>query len=162
MTDNIKDPIEEAEIVAETPKTVNPSPPPVAAFDIAAYNATLEIVRRRIGILEKAKGQLKKLKEMYQDIFVNDAKYNEEDKLVKEAMKKRKDVQSQLAHRPEAADLNGKIKDLSEQIKDNEASLSDELMEYYKTAGVTEIEDENGQVQEFTIVIRLKPKKRVE
>lgn len=151
-------PVQEAQIVTDE----STPPPPTSGFDINAYNATLEIVRRRLGILDKTKVQLKKLKEMYNDVFVNDSTYNAADKIVKDAMKKRKDVQAQLAKQPAVVETSGKIKDLKEQIKDNEEQLSLELMEYYKTSGVTEIEDEEGNVQEFTIVIRLKGKKKAE
>lgn len=161
-TDPVQTPVQDAEIINEQstnqPTVPTNTPPPAQSFDINAYNATLEVVRRRIGILEKSKDEIKKLKEMYNDIFINDNNFNEADKVVKDTMKKRKDVQSQLAKKPAAVDLNGKIKGLKEQIKDNETSLSDELMEYYKVSGVTEIEDENGTVHEFAINIKLKPK----
>lgn len=157
MSDEDISPVEDAEVVSESA-----SQPPVPAFDINAYNATLEIVRRRMGIVEKAKTELKKLKEMYNDTFVNEVVYQETDKVVKEAMKKRKDVQARLAKQPQAVELNGKIKDLKAQIRENEESLSQELMEYYKTSGVTEIEDADGNVQEFTIIVKLKPKRKAE
>ncbi len=145
--------IEEAEIV--TPSA--PAQPP--AFDAQAYNATREIVQRRLSILDKAKDELKKLKEMFNDMFVNDSLYVEKDKLVKEAMKKRQDEKARISKQPAAADLAGKIKELKEEIKENEDTLTDELMAYYRTAGVTEIEDADGNVQEFAIVIKLKPKR---
>ncbi len=166
MNDNNPTNIQDAEMIEETadnPETTPPSAPPAAtAFDANAYNATLETVRRRIGILEKTKAEMKKLKQMHDDTFINDALYQKADGIVKEATKKRKEIQTQLTKQPATVELNGKIKDLKEQIKDNEVSLSEELMEYYKTSGVTEIEDENGQVQEFAIIVRLKPKHKVE
>ncbi len=151
---------EDAKIVTKnSPPTATP-PENTAAFDINAYNATLEIVRRRLTVLEKAHAEMKKLNEMYNDTFVSDGFYVDADKVVKDALKRKKDVKSQLAKQPQAAQLNGKIKDLKDQIKMNEESLSQELMEYYRTSGVTEIETEDGEVQEFAIVIKLKSKKR--
>lgn len=160
MPDTNATSVEDAEIVNSSKPTQNPQA--AQGFDINAYNATLEIVRRRLSILEKAKAEMKKLKEMQTDIFVNDEAYNAADKVVKDAMKKRKDVQAQLSKQPAAVELNGKIKDLKVQIKENQDSLSQELIEYYKTAGVTEIETEDGSIQEFEIVIKLKSKKRAE
>ena len=158
MSDTTQSPVQDAEIVTEPP---NPSSPP-PAFDINAYNATLEIVRHRLTLLEKARAEMKTLNEMYNDIFTNDDGYNEADKVVKEALKKKKDVKAQLAKQAAAVETYGKIKDLKAQIKDNEEALSQELMEYYKTSGVTEIETEDGDVQEFKIVVKLKAKKRAE
>ncbi len=160
MPDSDTPSVQEGEIVNSSKPTQNPVNS--QAFDINAYNATLEIVRRRLSILEKSKVEMKKLKEMHNDLFVNNESYNTADKVVKDAMKKRKDVAAQLSKQPSAIELNGKIKDLKEQIKENQDSLSQELMEYYRTAGVTEIETEDGSVQEFEIVIKLKGKKKAE
>lgn len=161
--DDDKQIIEEAEVVEETQSTASEGavPPAPTAFDINAYNATLEVVRRRLVIIEKSKEEFKKLKEMHDDAFTNDATYNAADKIVKEATNKRKEIMTQLSKQPGVAETIGKMRDLKDQIKSNEESLADELMEYYRTAGVTEIEDENGNVQEFVISIRLKPKVKV-
>ena len=133
-----------------------------ATFDIKAFNSTLEIVRRRLKLIETAKAELKKVKEMYDDFFANEPVYQKVDQEVKEAVKKRKDVKVKLAKQPAVTQMLSQVKQLKEQIKDNQDSLSVELMEYYKTAGVTEIEDEQGNVQEFEIIIKLKPKKRTQ
>lgn len=163
MDDSKNPPVEDAEIVPDksTPLTETPNDPS-QTFDINSYNATLEVVRRRLTILEKARVEMKKLKDMQNDYFANSEPYVEADKVVKDAMKKKKDVTAQLSKHPAAVELNGKLKDLKEQIKENEETLSQELMEYYKTAGVMEIETENGDVQEFTIVVKLKGKKKAE
>ncbi len=156
--------IEDAEVLENdtTPVAAAPVTATAPAFDINAYNATLETVRRRLSILEKSKIEQKKLKEMYNDFFANDALFEKADGIVKEATKKRKEIQAQLGKQPQAADMNAKIKDITEQIKENEEALSQELMEYYKTSGVTEIEDAEGNVQEFTIVVKLKSKHKAE
>lgn len=162
MIDDTNSPVQDAEVVSETtpsPTNANPATP---AFDINAYNATLDVVRRRLGILEKAKEEARKLNEMFNDTFSNDPMYNDADHVVKEALKRKKDIKTQLSKQPQVSQLNGKLHDLREQIKENEDALSSELMEYYRTSGVTEIEDADGNVQEFAIVVKLKGKKRVD
>ncbi|RJR16295.1 hypothetical protein C4579_00460 [Candidatus Microgenomates bacterium] len=152
----------DAEIEENNQDATPQTPGQAQTFDINAYNATLEVVRRRLTVIENAKVELRKLKEMYNDSFLNDELFVKADKIVKEATQKRKDIQNELAKQPAIADIAGKLKDLKEQIKSEEVSLADELMEYYKTAGVMEIEDADGNVREFQISIRLKPKVRVE
>lgn len=154
----MEDTVVDAEVVPND--TAAQTPP--AAFDINAYNATLEVVRRRLTILEQSRAEYKKLKEMHDDAFLNDELYVKADKLVKEATNKRKEIQTALSKQPGIAETVGKMKELKEQIKSNEETLADELMEYYKTAGVMEIEDADGNVQEFVISIRLKPKVKME
>lgn len=152
-------PVIDAEMVEPT-KQETPVEP--QAFDINAYNATLEVVRRRLTVIEKSKEELKKLKEMHNDAFLNDELFTKADKIVKEATQKRKEIQAQLSKQPAIAELIGKMKDLKEQLKSEEESLADELMDYYRTAGVMEIEDADGNVQEFVITVRLKPKVKME
>ncbi len=161
----MNDTVIDAEIVSESKGQASTQPGttvPPAAFDINAYNATLEVVRRRLTIIEKAKAELKQLREMHEDALRNDPLYSKADQIVKDATNKRKEIAAQLSKQPALAEANGKMKDMKEQLKSNEESLADELMEYYRTAGVTEIEDENGTVQEFVISIKLKPKVKVE
>ncbi len=158
----------DGEVVPENP-VMNAVPPATsdgatvspAAFDINAYNATLEIVRRRLAIIEKAAEELKKYKEMHDDAFANDPTFAAADKIVKDATNKRKEIMAMLAKQPALAEVMGKVKDLKETIKSNQESLTQELMEYYRTAGVMEIEDADGNVQEFVFTIRLKPKVKV-
>lgn len=153
-------PVVEGEVVKDTPTPTPTSQP--GSFDINAYNATLEIVRRRLSIIEKSKEELKKLKDMYNDAFLNNELFVKADKIVKEATQKRKEIAAQLAKQPAVAEVAGKLKDIKEQVKSEEVALTDDLMEYYKTAGVMEIEDADGNVREFEITIKLKPKVKVE
>ena len=143
-------PIETAEIV-ETEKP---------AFDITAYNATLEVVRRRLSLLQKADEELKLQKEMFENLLINDPQYQEAEAAVKEVTKKKTDQKARIAKTPAAQGILSKIKSLSDDIKDNKQMLSSELMQYYQTAGVTEIEDSEGNVQEFEITIKLKGKRK--
>ena len=129
------------------------------AFDADAYNATQSVVRRRLSIVEKSQEELKKLKEMLTSMLSNDEKYLEADAQVQEVQIKKKDEKARITGTTEAQNLLSKIKDLQIEIKENKRLLSEELMEYYKTAGVTEIEDEEGNVQEFEIVVKLKKKR---
>jgi hypothetical protein len=134
---------------------------PPGSFDPNAYNATIEVVRRRLTILEKAKEELKKHKEMYDDALGNNPTYAAIEKEVKDVTQKKKDATAQLSKQPALIETMSQIKNLREDIKSNEVSLADELMEYYKTAGVMEIEDSEGNVQEFVISIKLKPKIKI-
>lgn len=161
----IDTPIIDAQIIDESQSSSNQAtnnqPAAPGTFDINAYNATLEVVRRRLSIIESSKIELKKLKEMHDDAFLGNELYVKADKLVKEATQKRKEIQAQLSKQSAVAEVFDKMKNLKEQIRDEESTLADELMEYYKTAGVLEIEDADGNVQEFIFTVRLKPKIKI-
>ena len=120
----------------------------------------LEVVRRRLSILGKSEEELKVQKEMLSSLFENDPGYQEADAEVKEISKKKLDAKARISKTPQAQTLAAKIKELSDEIKDNKEMLSDELMQYYQTAGVTEIEDSDGNIQEFEIKVKLKGKRK--
>ncbi len=130
------------------------------AFDINSYNAVLEVVRRRLSILSKSEEEIKVQKEMLSSLFENDPGYQEADAQVKEISKKKLDAKARIGKTPQAQTLAAKIKELSDEIKNNKEMLSDELMQYYQTAGVTEIEDSDGNIQEFEIKVKLKGKRK--
>lgn len=128
------------------------------AFDATTYQAVLETVRRRLTILEEADNQLQKQKEMLDDVFVNDAAYQKADEAVKEVSKKRTDERARITKTPQAQMVLEKIKEIKTDIDENKDILSQELMQYYKVAGVTEIEDSQGNIQEFKITVKLTKK----
>lgn len=134
-------PTDDATIVEET-----------AAELLANLEST---IKEHIVTINKSKSELKKLKEMLSDMFVNDPTYQEHDKLAKEAAKVRSKTKSELLKQPAAADLNSKIKELSSELKDAQNALSDYLREYQRLSGSNEIEDEEGQVLEIVYVAKL-------
>ena len=140
-------------------ESTNQTPVSPATFDPLAYEATLSMVRKRLVIIEKSTEELSKLKEMLESPYLNDPAYQVAEAAVKEVQLKKKEVQNKLVKTPQVLNVMSKIKELKDEIRENKESLSDELMQYYQTAGVTEIEDEDGNVQEFEIVVKLKKKR---
>lgn len=134
-------PVQEATIIEESP---------------AELLGNLEAsIKEHIASIDKSKTELRKLKEMLQDMFSNDPTYQEHDKAVKEATKIRSKTKSELLKQPAAAELNGKIKEMSADLKDLQNALSDYLREYQRLSGSNEIEGEDGEVREIVYVAKL-------
>lgn len=112
-------------------------------------------IKEHIAAINKNKSELKKLKEMLSDMFVNDPTYQEHDKLAKEAAKVRSKTKFELLKHSAAPDLNSKIKELSAEHRDAQNALSDYLREYQRLSGSNEIEDEEGEVMEIVYVAKL-------
>jgi superfamily II DNA helicase RecQ len=112
-------------------------------------------IKEHIASVDKSKIELKKLKEMLADTYNNDPTYQEHDKLVKEATKVRSKTKSELLKQPACADLNAKVKELSGELKDFQAALSDYLREYMRLSGSNEIEGDDGEVREIIYVAKL-------
>ena len=134
-------PIQNAEIVEETP---------------AEMLTNLEsTIKEHIASIDKSKTELKKLKEMLADTYRNDPTYQEHDKLVKEATKVRTKTKSELLKQPAVSDLSAKVRELSGELKDFQAALSDYLREYMRLSGSNEIEGDDGEVREIVYVAKL-------
>lgn len=113
------------------------------------------LIKSHISSIEKLQEEMKKHKEMLDDIFANDETYQEHLKIATDAGKVKNTTKAQILKRPQAADLDKKVKDLKAQIKENEVSLSDYLQEYARLSGVNEIEGEDGEVREIVYTAKL-------
>lgn len=126
---------------------------PVGGADIIINMEGL--IKSHIAQIDKLSEDAGKLKEMLDDIFENDPTFKEHDDKAKEAGKVKQKTKAEILKRPQAHDLNEKIKSLKSQIKENESSLSDYLQEYSRLAGVNEIEGEDGEVREIVYTAKL-------
>lgn len=113
------------------------------------------LIKNHVSQIDKLIEETKKLKEMLDDIFENDPTFNEHSEKAKEAAKLKQKTKAEILKRPQAHDLNEKIKSLKSQIKENQSSLSDYLQEYARLSGVNEIEGEDGEVREIVYTAKL-------
>lgn len=113
------------------------------------------MIKNYISSLEANRKELKTQKEMLNDIFNNDPTYREQEAQVKEVMKAKKEIKAKLSRQPNAIDLSEKVKNLSSEIKEKDAALSDYLREYMRLSGANEIEDDNGVMHEIVYIARL-------
>ena len=118
------------------------------------------LIKNHISSIDRLQEELKKHKEMLDDIFKNDPTYQEHLEKAKEASKIKQNTKKEILTRPQAKELDDKIKSLTSQIKENQDSLSDYLQEYSRLAGVNEIEGEDGEVREIVYVAKLVRKSR--
>lgn len=141
-------PVTDAEIVIENGDISEVSP--------AEMVINLESsIKTHYATINSSKNQLKKMKEMLEDSFLNDATYQEHDKAVKEATKIRTSTKSQIMKQTAVADLSAKIKELSADLKDAQGALSDYLREFQRLSGSTQITMDDGEVLEIVTQQRL-------
>jgi Mg2+ and Co2+ transporter CorA len=126
-------------------------------FDAAAYQTIVDTIKKTITVIDQTKKQIKEMRESLESILQNDSTYQEHLKASKEAAKIKNKTKQEVLKRPEAVTLVAKIKDLMATLKDNQQTLSENLVSYINIAGVNEIEDENGVPQQITFTARLKP-----
>lgn len=155
--------VQDADIVDETPaETADAAVPATSQADQPAMNSEVTVlldlenlIKSHISGVDTRRTELRKQKEMLNDIFNNDPTYREMDEKVKAANKDKSEVKARLARQPNAMGLSEKVKNLSSEIKEMEEALSDYLREYQRLSGSNEIETDDGDVREIVYVAKL-------
>lgn len=113
------------------------------------------MIKTHIATVDKLQTEIKKHKEMLDDIFNNDPTYKDHADKAKEATKLKQQTKAEVLKQPQAADLDKKVKDLKLELKETQVALSDYLQEYARMAGVNEIEGEDGDIREIVYTAKL-------
>ncbi len=113
------------------------------------------LIKNHLASLRKLQEELTKQKEMLDDILGNDPTYQEHLNAANEAAKTKTATKAQVLKQPQAADLDKKIKDIKVEMKENSGSLSDYLSEYSRLSGLTEIEDDEGNMMQISFSAKL-------
>jgi len=133
----------------------NPQEQPVTQTSSEILVNMEGLIKGHITAIDKISEELRKHKEMLDDIFANDPTYQEHDKIAKEAVKVKQGTKAQILRQPQAGELDKKVKELKADLKENRSSLSDYLQEYARLSGVNEIEGDDGEVREIVYDARL-------
>lgn len=108
-----------------------------------------EMIKAHVQSIDRLRTEVKKLREMIQDGFANDAVYKEHDDAAKAAAKVRQATKAQIMKQPAIVALVQKMKTLNSELKEKQFSLSDYLLEYQRLSGANQIETDDGQVLEI-------------
>lgn len=113
------------------------------------------LIKNHLQAIRKLQEELNKNKEMLDDILANDPTYQEHLNAANEASKTKNATKAQVLKQPQAADLDKKIKEIKADMKENQGSLSDYLSEYSRLSGLTEIEDDEGNMMQISFSAKL-------
>lgn len=108
-----------------------------------------EMIKAHVQSIDRLRTEVKKLREMIEDGFANDAVYKEHDDIAKAAAKVRQATKAQIMKQPAIVALVNKMKTLNGELKEKQFSLSDYLLEYQRLSGANQIETDDGQVLEI-------------
>jgi organic radical activating enzyme len=112
-------------------------------------------IKNYMASIDKLQTEAKKQKEMLDDIFANDPTYQSHAEAAKQATKVKQATKAEILKRPQAKELNDRIKTMKSELKEQQGALSDYLQEYQRMSGVNEIEGEDGEVREIVYVAKL-------
>jgi predicted nuclease with TOPRIM domain len=108
-----------------------------------------EMINTSLGAIEKVKEDRAKISEMLQSMLDNDPNYAEVSLKAKEAGKVKSQAKKQVMRTPQAADLERKLSELRDRLKELNMSLSDYLNEYIRQTGNMQFEDSSGKVRDI-------------
>lgn len=148
-------PADTSEEVVDAEIVTTPAETDAPVGDAAVLLEIESLIKSHITGIQKRRVELKKLREMLDDIFNNDEDYREKERAVKDATKAKKEVKARLSHLPNALESSEKVKNLAQEVKDMDNALSDYLREYQRLTGANEIEDDEGAIHEIIYIAKL-------
>lgn len=114
-----------------------------------------EMIKTHTAQIESLGEEITKYRDMLSDIFENDETYKEHEKLAKEASRIKSNTKKEIMKRPDAADLDNKLKSLKSEQRELKEGMSDYLREYQRLSGSNQIEDEDGEIREIVFTAKL-------
>lgn len=104
--------------------------------------------------LEKAQEKFKTQREMFNDTFSNDAEYSQIMQKVKEVNRIKSAAKQRIMKLPNVVDLNSKMREYKEEIKDIHDGLSGYLQQYKELSGSSTLTRDNGEIVEIISVTK--------
>ncbi len=134
--------------------------------DVKMSNKIGETILSLQNLIEKYARQLQELnkqlaekKDSYRNFFNNDVELNEAQEKAKELTKFIKKRKAELRSHPQIVELSSEIKQLNEEKKELEQSLSNYLVTYHALTNSNSFDTSEGDQWEFEIKAKIKPKR---
>lgn len=150
MDDSVK-PITDQTIPLEVAETASVGP----QGELVSLLTIEGQVKDRIARLEQLKEELTPPKEMLASYLENDEKYREATKLAKEASQQKSAVKKQLLSTPQGKNLEEKVINVKEEMKEVQEALSYYLREYQRLTGSNEFEGSDGELRQIVYIAKL-------
>lgn len=156
----IETPAETTEIVeiddAALEEQSMPTEPQAESYSaVDSLFAVEGLIKNHLEQIDNLSLESKRLKEMFDDMLVNDAEYSKAEDGAKEAIKAKTVAKKTALAKPEAETITAKLKDAKEQLRDLGESLSLHLQQYAKLSGSDQLEIEPGDIRQIVYKARL-------
>ena len=113
------------------------------------------LIKNHLEQIDNLSLESRRLKEMFDDLLVNDALYSKAEEGAKEAIKAKTVAKKTALAKPEAETITNKLKDVKTTLKDLGESLSLHLQQYAKLSGSDQLEVEPGDIRQIVYKARL-------
>jgi len=115
----------------------------------------IEMITKRLEIMEQINEELKKIKNNIQDELDNDDDFQSLQMMSNEHKVKVKQVREKVAQKSVIKELETQLKEKKQELKEIKEVLSQELADYYRQEGTMEIEDHTGSIKRMKFNVSL-------
>lgn len=123
--------------------------------DATVLKSLESLIKQHISSIASNKVELRKVREMLASALANDPTYKLHEEEAKKAAKVKAATKSELMKAPGNKVLVEKSNELSTEIKESDAAVSEYLREFARLTGSTEFETDDGEVREIVFVAKL-------
>lgn len=125
-----------------------------------SLNHLQNVIERNATELERIENELKEKKESLQSVFENDTALAEALAVADQSTQALKERKTQLQATSQVASLRVQLKELQDQKKEIEESLSNHLINYFQITQSKSFDTSDGDQWDFSIKARVKPRKK--
>lgn len=118
------------------------------------------VIERNATELERIEHELKEKRESLQSVFENDAELSVAEEEAQQASMKLKERRGNLQNNPQVATLRVQLKEIQDQKKEVEETLSNHLINYFQITQSTSFDTSDGDQWDFSVKARVKPRKK--
>lgn len=134
----------------------------VKASDDLAQSLTYlqNVIERNATELERIEHEMKEKRESLQSVMENDVELSAAQEEAEKASVKLKERRMNLQNNPQVATLRVQLKEMSDQKKEVEDTLSNHLINYFQITQSTSFDTSDGDQWDFSVKARVKSRKK--
>lgn len=114
-----------------------------------------ESILKRLKIINDLKEEIGKVKALYDESLEDDNSLQEAEEQAEKIKNELKERKLKVFAKPEVQEMNFKLKELKDELKENNEILAQELADYYKESGSLQITDEEGNQKRIKFSAKL-------
>lgn len=125
-----------------------------------SLNYLQNVIERNATELERIEHEIKEKRESLASVFENDAELSTAQEEAEQASLKLKERRGNLQNNPQVATLRVQLKEMSDQKKEVEETLSNHLINYFQITQSTSFDTSDGDQWDFSVKARVKSRKK--
>jgi len=125
-----------------------------------SLNYLQNVIERNATELERIEHEMKEKRESLQSVMENDTELGEAEAMAEVATTKLKERRMQLQNNPQVSTLRVQLKEMSDQKKEVEETLSNHLINYFQITQSTSFDTSDGDQWDFSVKAKVKARKK--